>query len=262
MKDKTKRSPIKERPLRNPGEQLDYDIQDLWEKASYYFFIGAALVVLTVYEWMIWFHPTTPKPWVTTLVTSAVICYSVYRIYKIKGEIVRLKMARDGEKAVGQYLDTLRKDGALVYHDIPGANFNVDHVIISAHGIFVIETKTYSKPQTGQARISVMDDTIRVNGNTPDRNPLTQARSLAQWIGNLIQDSTGKKFPIRPVVLFPGWYVDKVKTTDDVWVLNPKALPVFVKNEPIKLKDEEVHLIAYHLSRYVRTANTSKATPN
>jgi len=173
-----------------------------------------------------------------------------------------MKMARDGEKAVGQYLDTLRKDGALVYHDIPGNGFNVDHVLISPHGVFVIETKTYSKPKTGQARITILKDTIRVNGYEVDRNPLTQVRSLAQWVNDLFLDTTGKKFPIRPVVLFPGWYVDKVKPTDDVWVLNPKALPVFVNNEPIKLKDEEVHLIAYHLSRHIRTFDPAKAIVN
>jgi len=53
-----------------------------------------------------------------------------------------------------------------------------------------------------------------------------------------------------------------VTPTDDVWVLNPKALPVFVNNEPIKLKDEEVHLIAYHLSRHIRTFDPAKAIVN
>lgn len=45
----------------------------------------------------------------------------------------QLKLARDGEKIVGQYLDDLKEKGNCVLHDIIGENFNVDHVVLSEH---------------------------------------------------------------------------------------------------------------------------------
>jgi len=38
----------------------------------------------------------------------------------------------------------------------------------------------------------------------------------------------------------------------EVWVLNPKALPAFLDHEEITMSPEDVSLVNYHLSRYVR----------
>lgn len=39
-----------------------------------------------------------------------------------------------------------------------------------------------------------------------------------------------------------------------VWVLNPKALPLFLKHITPCLSTEEVNLFSYHLSRYIRAS--------
>jgi hypothetical protein len=50
-----------------------------------------------------------------------------------------------GEQAIGQSLDTLREQGIAVLHDrrIPGTRANIDHLVISQAGVFVIDTKHY-----------------------------------------------------------------------------------------------------------------------
>jgi hypothetical protein len=50
-----------------------------------------------------------------------------------------------GEQAIGQSLDTLRDQGIAVLHDrrIPGTKANIDHLVISQAGVFVIDTKHY-----------------------------------------------------------------------------------------------------------------------
>jgi len=56
------------------------------------------------------------------------------------------------------------------------------------------------------------------------------------------------------VVLFPGWFIEPTAEArqSDVWVLNPKALPAFISNSGEQLTDEDVGLVGYHLSRFVR----------
>ena len=52
---------------------------------------------------------------------------------------------------------------------------------------------------------------------------------------------------MRPVVLFPGWYITRQPRDARVWVLNPKAFRSFLKNEAIKLSREEIALFVDRL---------------
>ena len=52
-----------------------------------------------------------------------------------------------GEKAVGEFLNKFaQENGFRVLHDraIPGSKANIDHILISNRGIFVIDAKNYS----------------------------------------------------------------------------------------------------------------------
>ena len=133
-------------------------------------------------------------------------------------------------KAVGQYLEDLRRQGCRVFHDILGDGFNIDHVVVSPRGIFVIETKTYSKSSRGRGVVEFDGERILVNGLEPERNAVRQVRALAARLKHLLAESTGRRFPVRCVVMFPGWFVEnRAKGPSDVWVLNPKGLPAFIE---------------------------------
>ncbi len=154
--------------------------------------------------------------------------------------------------------EALREHGAKVFHDIKGDNFNIDHVVIHQSGVYVIETKTYSKPDKGKPEIVFDGETVRIFGREPDRNPVTQVRALTRWISDALKESTGKSFTMRSVVVFPGWYIEPSAEakSSDVWVLNPKALPEYNKNSHMKLSNEDVQLASYHLSRHIRSSES------
>ena len=50
-----------------------------------------------------------------------------------------------GEQVIGSSLDRLREQGTAVLHDrrIPGSRANIDHIVVSQAGVFVIDTKHY-----------------------------------------------------------------------------------------------------------------------
>ncbi len=128
----------------------------------------------------------------------------------------------------------------------------LDHVVICTRGIYAIETKTLSKPWP-QATVSVEGDELRIAGRIPHRNPIKQVAAAAQWLEGLLEQSTGRKFDVRAVVVFPGWYVEQQSPRGDVWVLEPKALPAFIEKEPTALAPSDVSLATFHLSRFVRS---------
>jgi hypothetical protein len=254
-----RRSPLKDKPLRNPGQSVDEQRADLvYDKVLGPFLLAVLVVLLAGFEWWRHFSATPPQPWLFTIIAVVAAGYSAWQIYRAWPKVRALRLAREGEKAVGQYLERLRESGYQVFHDIPGQGFNVDHVVIGPAGVFTIETKTWSKPLRGETRIVVDGERILANGLEPERNPLTQARAQAGWLHGMLKESTGRALPVRPAILFPGWFVERPPAgQSDVWVLNPKALPGFLSHEAERLNAEEIKLAAFHLSRYVRGSSAN-----
>jgi hypothetical protein len=249
-------SPLKGKPLRNPGQSLDKQIQDLLDdNALFYFFAPFVFWIFAGLEWWGKIQALPRRPELYAIVALAFSCVGIVRLVQIKKQIRALRLGRDGEIAVGQFLERLRSAGAHVFHDIPGDGFNLDHVVISRHGIFVVETKTLSKPYP-KATIKVEGERILVAGRDLDRNPFQQVRAQTVWLAQMLSETTGKKFPVRGAIVFPGWFVEPMprNSKPDIWVLEPKALPAFIENERVCLDDSDVSLAAYHLSRYVRSS--------
>lgn len=251
-----KRSPLTGKPLRNPGQSLDEQISDLaYDNILAPSLMALFLMVMAGLEWWRYYYPQTPVPLLYTGIAVVAIGYAAFRILRIIPKLRALRLGRDGEKVVGQYLERLREQGYQVFHDVVGVGFNVDHVLIGPAGIFSIETKTFSKRPGPDAKALFDGERIVVDRLTLDRDPIVQAKAQSAWLSQLIGESTGRKFLVRPVALFPGWFVESKKgVRRDVWVLNPKALPDFIENEAVVLSTEDVKLASFHLSRFIRTS--------
>lgn len=250
-----KRSPIIAPPLRYAGQSLEEEIQRILDdKVNEYGFWVCSLFGMVGFEWVAWYLKVPRHPLLFSLLLLPIAGYAAIRMWSYKRRIRNLKQGRDGERAVGQYLELLMEGGYRVFHDIIGNHFNVDHVLIGPAGVFSIETKTISKPVKGSSEIVYDGESVVVNGFSPDRNPVAQAKAQANWLRELIEESTGKAVRVRPVVLYPGWFTGKHPKGAEVWVLNPKNLPAFLAHEDHSLSHEDVKLVSYHISRYVRTS--------
>lgn len=252
----TTKSPIKDKPLRYAGESLDKKIDMLInEELGAYLAVAICFIALAAYEWWKYYLnvPLMPKP--MTFIAVFAVLFVIFKITKLRKQVKAIRLGRDGEKIVGEYLDGLREDGHRVFHDLQGDNFNLDHVIVSTKGIFVIETKTYSKPAKGIANILYDGEQIYIPGRKATKDPITQVTAASKWLKNIVKESTGKEYLIKPVIVFPGWFVEinKHGGSSDVWVLNPKALQSFINNESDKITREDMMLATFHLSRYIRS---------
>jgi hypothetical protein len=246
-------SPLKAKPLRNPGESVDIQIETLvWDTMMGYVFAAFLCCFLAGMEWLAVVTHSPRRPVLFSIAALIAVSVATWRVMTVRTHVRQLKQGRDGERCVGQFLERLRDGGGRVFHDIPGGTFNLDHVVISTHGIYANETKTFSKPSPHSV-IQVNGDTLEVAGHAPDRNPIQQAAASARWLEGLLEQSTGKKFSVLGVVVFPGWYIEQRSPLGDVWVLEPKALPRFIEKEPANIAPADVALTAFHLSRYVRT---------
>ena len=251
-----KESPLRQAPLRNAGESGS---ERLWghllDEAAPWLSVCVVLVLVAVLEWLIWLTNFRPHPIWLTLVAAALIAFFYFRkLPEIREQVRQERLGVEGEKAVGEMLDELKADGYHVIHDIVEDGYNIDHVLIGPTGVYVIETKTRSK-KPGRGKVSVTYDGrhVLVDGHAPDRDPLKQVQALADRVRDILRERTGMSPPIRPVVLFPGRWVDPQPKGVAIWVLNEKALPKFVCEEPVRVNPADVRTLVAALESHVRT---------
>lgn len=238
------KSPIKQAPLPAAGESTrNESLRVVFDEFGFPLTVAAVLSVLAIKDWIQWATGSPPSPgWSTVFALIAIVWASRSALRAVK-KSRQLQLGAEGERSVGEMLDGLRRDGYEVFHDIGGDGFNIDHVIIGPPGVFVIETKTRSKPVGRRAMVVYKDSKLFVDGRVPDRDPIAQVQACAKQIRNTIEESTELRPFIKPVVLFPGWWVDHPQHSE-VWVMNPRGFLAFLENEPPRLRPAEVAQLA------------------
>ena len=213
----TTKSPIKEKPLPQAGgsgqEHLTLGMIDL----GFCFVLGACFIPVVLLDWLRYWLSSPPTPWLDTLV-AFVLALIAFRLGRHKWrQLDQLALGIKGERAVADALDQLRERGYRIFHDIHERDYNIDHAIIGPGGIFAIETKTHRKAKG--ATVVVDGDRITVGGFVPDRDPVVQAKAAARRIHDVLKQQTGRDVWVKPVVLYPGWFVThKSKPTADLFV--------------------------------------------
>jgi len=251
-KKNKKRSPLKSSPLRQAGQSLEEKIEDIInDKVFIYATYIFIFVLIALIEWSKWYFNTPPQPLFWTLAAIVISIYSIKKILRHKKEIKNLQLGRNGERSVGESLEKLREKGYKVFHDIIGEGFNIDHILVGPGGVFTIETKTISKGR-GNPMISYDGVDIKIDGFLPDRSPVTQVRGQKYWLENFISENAKIKIKVKPVIIYPGWFINQKSNNTEVWVLNEKALPAFLKNEKTILSSEQINIIATHIESYNR----------
>jgi hypothetical protein len=166
--------------------------------------------------------------------------------------IDHFRLGLDGELEVADNLEELKMDGDIIFHDLQGDGFNIDHVVLSRRGVFVIETKTRRKTPTSTIEYDGVK--IKLDGTLIQDELFKQIAAESNWVSHELESGTGKRYPIRPIIVFPGWFVKGSGTAlqSEIWVLNPKAMVKIIQSQSNILKEEDVRLAAYFLSRMNR----------
>ena len=120
LKNKPKtRSPLKSKPLRYPGQSLDAEIDRVLSDEVITWVMMVILTALfTLMEWLRWAVSGQFYPFIATVATCFVLTISIWKITHARKTLRALRLGRDGERAVGQYLDILSEKGCRVFHDL------------------------------------------------------------------------------------------------------------------------------------------------
>jgi len=248
---KAKRDPLTQSPLPQAGDSTYKRWNDLLTDKVFMWIV--AIVIFVTAAINEWWTQRPPAPIFMTACALVVVIVGIVRIRTAFRQGHNLRLGFRGERVVGQLLEGMRSEGYYVFHDIAGGNFNVDHVLVGPAGVFVIETKTISKPAKGPPTITYDGQCVVADGKSFERDPIVQARACRDHIRKIIAQTTDIKPKMRGVVLFPGWFVERQPKGVEVWVLNPAAFLAFVGQEPHVQSDDQTKLIAMTIATHIRS---------
>jgi hypothetical protein len=113
-----------------------------------------------------------------------------------------------GEETVGRNLEALRAEGIAVLHDrrIPGSKANIDHIVISPAGVFIVDPKNYrgKVEQRDVGGLFRTDLCLYVGGRNKNKLVKGMDRQVAAVRAALAQDERWSEVPVTPVLLFVG----------------------------------------------------------
>lgn len=212
-----RRSPIGIDLLRGPGhtlrEQLDEANIDLL--ADVFLLMVMPLFLLTFFLWhghLRGLQAAMHLAPLFAILALVFVAFMLRKLWKAGERLDKLKAGFDAELAVGQELDQLMRQGALVFHDIPADTFNIDHVVIAREGVFAVETKGFTKPKQGRGKA---DATVHYDGKVlkfptwTTNDPLEQAERQAAWLAKWLSSAVGEPVTVVPVLALPGWFVEQ-----------------------------------------------------
>jgi len=203
---------------RTPGHSLISQIIDsTWNVAFNVMFIFFSFVLPFSIAGFSFYAGTPVASLPTTIFIS--ICIFIFFVIKFLKEFTKLKQLRIGleaEWAVGIKLNELQQLGYKVFHDVQADNFNIDHLVVGANGVFSIETKGRRKPLVkGKNKTRDKQYNVLVKGTLlkfptwQDTKSVEQAIRQAKWVSNWLTKSTGQDIHAAPVLIIPGWFIER-----------------------------------------------------
>jgi len=252
---KKRYSPLVEAALRLPGYSLSVKIDDLWDRLLFVYIFLAALPFLYIYQVNIDHVSNGTLVFVLFFIAGLM---ALATLIKILLKIRDYQLGRDGEIYTGQELNLLMREGAWVFHDIRYQYGNIDHLVVSTGGVFVVETKAARKPTNTRGK---KEHIVKVSSEKFIRpnlgaEPIEQVERNADYIRKVLFNELGFKPLVVSCIALPGWFVkpNPLYVKQKVIVFNPKRKASILKLvSRNKMPIEKVGEIADFFDRRCRT---------
>lgn len=259
-------SPYDARPLRLPGQAL----RNRLNKAFSALFLNAALGPLISLAPLVYGMGrmlfAARQNWIEwafygLLSTLLVVMFSLLLIRDYQ-RIRRLKLGVACEMAVGQELEHLQRPEVPpyhVFHDVPTDTFTIDHVVVTPHGVFVIETRARTAAINLEGRVvkqvHVEAERLRFP-NWQERRPLYKTRQAVAWLDQWLASRGLRDVPMLGVLVLPGWHINSDASRGDISVVSGEALARYLLDYRVGDLRQQTHDdLIQHLSERVQQSH-------
>ena len=240
------------------GESLQTKIRELEQKIYETIWYPTCFMALSILAWLAYVD-FVKFDLIFAIMISSITAYLVIKgSFKIKTLMKIIKAYRkglEGERLVGENINQLSNNSStFIFHDIPGERFNVDHIVVSTRGIFVIETKHFDRTKChefffdGNMVYRQMKDGRRF----PCPKLLPQMDGEARFIQSEIEKRAEIKLPVIKVAILVGSYVHSSENFKEYWLMNDTSFITAFNKCPEILDDSVAKLVAQHIREMVK----------
>nr|WP_298412032.1 NERD domain-containing protein [uncultured Halomonas sp.] len=251
LHDTQVRSPFNAQPLHGPGQALRDRLDRIFSSLFLNGALGPILVLTPLVYGMGRMLFAPHQNWLEwaiygLLSTLLVILFGFLLMLDYQ-RIRRVKFGLACELAVGQELARLIRPEThpyFVFHDIPADTFTIDHVVVTPHGLFVIETRARTHPLDASGKpvhtVAVERERLRFPGWS-ERQPLRKTRQATTWLSQWLIREHGVEVPVRGILVLPDWDIEKEELFDDPIVVNGEDLAQLLIDTSLGELDAETH---------------------
>ena len=163
------------------------------------------------------------------------------RAARLQAQADRIDQGARGERRTAEVLNPRSGDGWYVLHDlaVPGSRANIDHVVVTPAGVFVVDSKDWS------GRVSAGKDTLWVG-----RYPKSRELDTLEWettavTSALARDLPGWPITVRAVIsLTNGLPAQPVLQARQITAVAVEDLVAHLGSVPARLQPAQVSAIA------------------
>ena len=156
----------------------------------------------------------------------------------------------EGERKTARALARLRRSGCIVLHDLPDRHDterrlggNIDHVVVSPSGVFVLDTKWLG------GDVSIDGDVVRVQSRDDPEDCsewprlARKVRGIAVRLQEDILQETGVRF-VQPVVVFWSRFEAQLVNGNNIVFIDGERLAEWLAEQPASQSAEWVQRVA------------------
>jgi hypothetical protein len=112
-------------------------------------------------------------------------------------------------EAVASELHQGAAAGTRVFQGYWAGGFEIDHVVMSAAGIFSVRVQVLQQADGYPANVAFDGELLYPAGSAPINEPILRTKFLANQLGKLLSERLGRFQGVRPVLLIPGWSIER-----------------------------------------------------
>ena len=114
-----------------------------------------------------------------------------------------------------------------VFHDVPSDSFTIDHVVVTPHGVFVLENRARALEIGTDGKelhcVAVERERVRFP-HWQERRPLHKTRQGVNWLSQWLERRCGVPVPVKGVLVLPGCEIDTSEASPDILVVSGEQL--------------------------------------
>ncbi|MGD8379696.1 MAG: nuclease-related domain-containing protein [Gammaproteobacteria bacterium] len=150
--------------------------------------------------------------------------FAFHRLWQLVRDRAALVFVRDANIAIGHALQRTAIHGYRALHNVARPGGIIDHILIGANGVFVIQVVARRLPRKrGDEAVVVHEGGMLRFGTEKVVRPLGAARASARWLAEVLEPVTGHPMVVRTVIAIPGWRI-RAQNPEGHLVVNEKNL--------------------------------------